>query len=120
VVIGQPGTEISLGGIAEASHFTGAASFAGNDEFIPSKRLQNGWSVVQVELRQPTCAAAGFSCALGFRSNGASVVASRPGSDSPYVKVRWWMDRVFPIVGSNSLSCNVAITITGPKGLPHR
>jgi hypothetical protein len=87
---------------------------AGYDEYYLTSQLKNGWQVESTQL-------------VHFSGNdvisgphpadpnhaGAYIVESRPGSDSPYLKVRWWLDN-----GFQSLSYGAAITVKRPKNLP--
>ncbi len=113
--IGNPG-EITN---TSVQHFTLFAGFAGYDELNLQQRLTNGWRIMAVELRALGCSSqqAGVYRSIPTHS-GAYIVDWRPGTDSPYVKVRWWIDPTF--FDFNYLSYNLAITVTGPKGLSFR
>jgi hypothetical protein len=85
----------------------------GYDEFFVSTRLRNGWQPIQFEIID------GYFGTLGptlyhSKSGGVYVVETRSGTDSPYVKVRWWYD------GGTVLEYRVAVTLQGPSGLPYR
>jgi hypothetical protein len=92
---------------------------AGYDEVNLQQRLMNGWRVSAVQIRDSNCAALGATREnlFGIQSVGAGAYVSewREGTDSPYVKVRWWADPL-----GNQVTYTVAITVTGPKGLPFR
>jgi len=72
----------------------------GEDEFFRNARLGEGWTVQAVRIS--------VSVYLGHA--GASVVDSRIGTDSPYVKVHWWGDAF------SSLHYGIAVDVKGPAG----
>ena len=43
---------------------------------------------------------------------GAYITDVRPGTDQPYVKIRWWVDG-----GNNTLEYRLRVTVKRPKGL---
>jgi len=49
-----------------------------------------------------------------FGNANASVSDSRIGTNSPYVKVHWWMDTF------SSVDYNVSVNIKGPTGVPYQ
>ena len=89
-------------------HHMGAAfwGFAGNDKFYERAQLRNGWAVVGARLsgRWDTGQAA---------TGGAYLVDSRPGSASPFVNVRWWVNG-----GLGFVNYTIRVDVKSPKNLP--
>ncbi len=82
----------------------------GDDEYYLQTRLKNGWIL--------DSAAIGSDSHVGpytTGSAGAYITDARIGTDSPYVKVHWWLD-AFSYLSYNSLQ----VTIRGPKGLAYK
>jgi hypothetical protein len=74
-----------------------------DDELFSAARLKNGWVVDSV------------THALGgWGGHGSFVKEDRIGTDSPYVKVHWWVDPVW-----SEIVYHVSIYISGPKGVPY-
>ncbi len=84
----------------------------GYDEFYITSRLKNGWLVHEATLGNgfgpwqagPTIDPPGKA--------GAYITDVRPGTDQPYVKIRWWVDG-----GNNTLEYRLRVTVKRPKGL---
>ena len=93
-------------------HHTGAMfwGFTGNDKFYLNTQLRNGWVASGARLAGVYSARPGYS--------GAYLVDSRPGTTSPYVEVRWWVDAAVGIGGSNEVSYSVRVEVKRPKNLP--
>lgn len=87
---------------------------AGYDEYYLSSRLKNGWQVEGANLvNYLNGATVPGPLAADPNHAGAYIVDSRPGSDSPYLRVRWWLDN-----GAQFLSYCAAITVKRPRNLP--
>ena len=74
----------------------------GDDVFFLSTKLKNGWVVDSASV-SPSCSKSGV---------GAYVGELRPGTDSPYLKVHWWI---------NPMGClyyGFGVVVIGPKGVP--
>ena len=84
--------------------------FAGNDKFYLNSQLRNGWVVSSARLGGVYSARPGYS--------GAYLVDARPGTTSPYVEVRWWVDAAAGIGGSNDMSYSIRVEVKRPKNLP--
>ena len=84
--------------------------FTGNDKFYLNAQLRNGWVVTGASLLGPYLARPGHG--------GAYLVDARPGTTSPYVEVRWWLDAAVGIGGSNELSYRISVAVQRPKNLP--
>ena len=76
-----------------------------DDEFFSNTTLKNGWVVDSVNF--------GIHGSI-FGNANASVSDSRIGTNSPYVKVHWWMDTF------SSVDYNVSVNIKGPTGVPYQ
>ncbi len=95
----------------EVDHLSGGLfGGKGDDEFYLTSRLKNAWLVANAEMvdwaGRPGPGASPTSGAW------ASITDSRLGTDSPYIKVHWWVDG-----GWASVSYNVRITVQRPKNL---
>ncbi len=86
--------------------------FDGYDEYYVQTRLKNGWQAVEAQLVSELGCALPYPGAEG--TGGAYIVETRAGTDSPYVKVRWWTGVL------SAVRYQVAITLQGPSGLPYR
>ena len=86
----------------------------GDDEFYIQTRLANGCAVDSALLLSPPSG----ELFVSFWNTGLSVAVQRPGSDSPYIKVHWWMDAA--LAGGNSSSYIPKILIRCPRGLPYK
>ncbi len=117
ILASPPPWSTSAGQRVVARHHTYFAGFAGYDEFNLQQRWKNGWRVMAVDLRRCHTNEPGANRSIPTHS-GADIVDWRTGTDSPSVKVRWWLDPVLLVF--NSLDYKLAITVTGPKGLPFR
>ena len=82
--------------------------FFGDDLFFPRTRLVNGWTVNDVY----------FECAPGSCMGGGFVQEFRPRTDSPFVKVHWWVNPANIGAGMSYLHYVYALGITGAHGLP--
>jgi len=80
--------------------FNGLFGGKGDDEIFRNVHLSPGWSVVSARVEAQ---------ATSGHAN-ATLVDSRPGSNSPYVKVHWWADPF------SSLRYFVYVTVKGPEG----
>ena len=80
--------------------------FAGNDKFYERAQLRNGWTVVGARLsgRWETGQAP---------TGGAYLVDSRPGTASPFVNVRWWVNG-----GFGTVIYTIRVDVKRPKNLP--
>lgn len=84
--------------------------FTGNDKFYLNSQLRNGWVVSDARL------AGVYSMRPGY--SGAYLVDARPGTTSPYVEVRWWVDAAIGLGGSNDMSYSIRVQVKRPKSLP--
>ncbi len=84
--------------------------FKGNDKFYLNPQLRNGWVVTGANLVGLHLMRPGHG--------GAYLVESRPGTTSPYVEVRWWLDAAIGIGGSNGLDYRISVMAKRPKNLP--
>lgn len=73
----------------------------GNDVLFPTSRLKNGWTVQT-----------GVISDLRSGSDWVWLVDSRPGTDTPYLNVRWSYDAF------NEVYYTFGVYIAGPKGVP--
>ena len=77
---------------------------AGNDVLFPSTRLKNGWVVQGAWSTTANC--------LFGACGGVYVADLRPGTDTPFVNMRWWYDAF------HSSSYFFGVRIVGPRGVP--
>ena len=66
--------------------------------------LKNGWVVDSVN----------FGVVYISGNANAGVSDNRIGTNSPFVKVHWWMDAF------SAVTYNLSVTIKGPKGVPYQ
>jgi hypothetical protein len=81
----------------------------GDDQFFLSTWLKNGWTVDAAYLT-------GFYLTdpVWHLGNADAYVSEfRQGTDSPYVKVHWWVDAFSAVV------YNLYVVISGPKDVPN-
>jgi hypothetical protein len=105
-VLGDPGKMQGFGNERSVTHgpmnfWEEWVGFKGNDVLFPSSRLRNGWTVDQVGIYPWST----FGC-------NAWMVDFRPGTDMPYVNVRWWRDAF------HALDYRYTVQIKGPRGVP--
>jgi len=83
--------------------------FKDDDEFFFNMRLKNAWLVDDV----------GVTCSVpwgnGMCDGNADVAESRRGTDSPYLKVHWWLPAAFG--GYKYTYYTYFVRIVGPKGV---
>jgi hypothetical protein len=79
--------------------------FTGNDKFYARTQLRNGWTVVEARIAH--------TLTTSVPSGGAYVVDARPGTTSPYVNVRWWVDG-----GYGMIFYTLRVAVKRPKNLP--
>lgn len=100
-------------GMAEAAYrdiyhpnttFLSMGGAAGNDVLFPSTRLKNGWVVQGAWSTTANC--------LFGACGGVYVADFRPGTDTPFVNMRWWYDAF------HSSSYFFGVRIVGPRGVP--
>lgn len=100
-------------GIAESAYrdifhpnttFLSMGGAAGNDVLFPSTRLKNGWVVQNAWSTTANC--------LFGACGGVYVADLRPGTDTPFVNMRWWYDAF------HSSSYFFGVRIVGPRGVP--
>ncbi|MEO5954594.1 MAG: IPT/TIG domain-containing protein [Nitrospiraceae bacterium] len=84
--------------------------FKDDDEFFMTTRLKNAWLVDDVGV---TCAVAWGN---GMCDGNAYAIDSRRGTDSPYIKVHWWLPAAFG--GYKYTFYTYVVRIMGPKGIP--
>src|SRR2546427_2956955 len=73
----------------------------GDDQFFLTTTLKNGWVVDSIT----------FAPSFISGNANASVSESRIGTNSPYVKVHWWMDAF------SAVTYKLSVNIKGPKGI---
>jgi hypothetical protein len=86
----------------------------GDDEFFEVTRLKNGWQVDSAYLTSG-------QSSLTYDKRGVIIISPadvfisefRQGTDSPYLKVHWWMD------AGGFVAYSPRVVIKGPKGVPH-
>lgn len=84
--------------------------FKDDDEIFVTTRLKNAWLVDSVSV---TCA---VPWGNGMCDGNAYAIDSRIGTDSPYLKVHWWVAPAFG--GFKSTYYQYVVGIIGPKGVP--
>ena len=84
--------------------------FKDDDEFFITTRLKNAWLADDVGV---TCAVAWGN---GMCDGNAYAIDSRRGTDSPYLKVHWWLPAAFG--GYKYTFYTYVVRIIGPKGVP--
>jgi hypothetical protein len=82
--------------------------FNGNDKFYERSPLRNGWVVSGARLNW-----VGVTPGTG----DAYLVEARPGTTSPFVNVRWWVNGSYP-QPSFTVAYSVLIEVKRPKKLP--
>lgn len=82
----------------------------GDDEYYLQTHLKNGWT-----LDSAAILANGHPGPNTDGSAGAYITDARVGTDSPYVKVHWWVD-----ANSYVSYDTLQVTIKGPKGLAYQ
>jgi len=88
------------------AHF-GSGDFFGHkddDQFFMNTLLKNGWVVDSVN----------FGVVYISGNANAGVSDNRIGTNSPFVKVHWWMDAF------SAVTYKLSVTIKGPKGIPYQ
>jgi len=75
-----------------------------DDELFSTMALKNGWIVDSVIFRVP----------YAHGNSNAYVTESRIGTNSPYVKVHWWIEAF------SSIEYKIAVNIKGPGGLVYK
>lgn len=80
----------------------------GNDYFYINARLRNGWVMEN-----------GLVAIFSQKCANAYVQETRPGTNWPYLDVRWWIEgcNTGDILGG-IIGYGILITIKGPKGVP--
>jgi hypothetical protein len=73
--------------------------FGDDDYFYQTKRLKSNWKVSYIDLTREV-----------DNWGGATLMDSRPGTDSPYAKVHWWVEPI------SRLHYYISWHIEGPKG----
>ena len=107
-VIAEPGLASSnksgdLGDILHgpSNFFQAFFGSKGDDMLFPSSHLKNGWTVQYV----------GVSYNFQRGGSDASVVDSRVGTDTPYMKIHWWYDAFHDLI------YQFLVRIAGPRGV---
>lgn len=96
-----PNADLSRGDIRRDTFLLG---FAGEDTFYETLELKNHWKVVDAAV------VIHYSM-LG----GAQIIESMPGTNRPFVKVRWDLEPTFLL--SNHINYTIKIRIRGPAWL---
>lgn len=84
--------------------------FNGDDKFYMNSQTRNDWVVTGARLDFLRLEREGHG--------GAYLVDTRPGTQSPYVQVRWWLEPGIAQGGSNSLKYSIRVGVKRPKNLP--
>ena len=110
----ESGMEYRSGAI-EAFHLGWGDLFGARneDQYFLMARLRNGWVVDSAYI---TNVSSGYERPGPYFLGNASayITECRIGTDSPYLKVRWWRDGLSIVVYTPNL------LIRGPKGVPHQ
>lgn len=93
-----------------AGNFFGAR---GEDQYFLTTRLRNGWVVDSAHITNAFYTDDRPS-PWTYGNASAYITEYRGGTDSPYLKVRWWRD------GFSSVIYRPTVLIRGPKGVPHQ
>lgn len=96
--VSGPGLQLNVSYIQY--DFFGLFGDKGDDEFFTQLHLAPNWTVESVEI----------SPRVWLGKGNATIVDSRVGTDSPYVKVHWWADL------QSSLTYSIKIKVRGPEG----
>ncbi len=83
----------------------------GEDQYFLVARLRNGWVVDSAYLSNDLNHTTGPWI---FGHASAYITEYRGGTDSPYLKVRWWYD------GFSDVNYRPNLIIRGPRGVPHQ
>ena len=87
--------------------------YSGDDVFFKNFRLKNGWLVDSIIFWDSSYEA----LRLGAKTR---LEEYRQGTDSPYLRIRWWADALISVAPINMACYNFAINIVGPKGVPYK
>jgi hypothetical protein len=85
----------------------------GEDQYFLTTRLRNGW-VVDSAFISNYVTAVDQPGPWSWGHAYAYITEYRGGTDSPYLKVRWWRD------GWSEVIYTPNVLIRGPKGVPHQ
>lgn len=85
----------------------------GEDQYFLTTRLRNGW-VVDSAFISNYVTAVDRSGPWSWHNASAYISEYRGGTDSPYLKVRWWRE------GFSEVIYTPNVIIRGPKGVPHQ
>ena len=93
----------------------------GNDEFFLLTKLQNGWTMTNVDFFPPAEAikvsgvggGAGSEFSQAMSLLGGAYIQQQGSADHPYINVRWWINPFREYV-----PYRYAIHIVGPAGVP--
>jgi hypothetical protein len=104
----------SIGGIrVDHDGVTDLFGAGGEDQFFLTTRLRNGWVVDSAHISN------GLDLddrpGPWFWGNASAYITEcRNGTDSPYLKIRWWRE------GWSEVLYTPIMLIRGPKGVPHQ
>ncbi|HEX7553628.1 MAG TPA: hypothetical protein VF378_08740, partial [Geothrix sp.] len=85
----------------------------GEDQYFLTTRLRNGW-VVDSAFISNNATAVDRPGPWSWGSASAYITEYRGGTDSPYLKIRWWREGFSEVIYTPNL------LIRGPKGVPHQ
>jgi len=80
----------------------------GNDELFIQTRLKNTWMIDRADV----------FCEPSYCNGGAYALTTYPGTDWPYLNVRWWLNPDAPFYNFSHVYYQFAVRIVGPKGVP--
>jgi hypothetical protein len=85
----------------------------GEDQYFLTTRLRNGWIVDSAYISN-YATAVDMPGPWSWRNASAYITECRSGTDSPYLKIRWWRE------GYSEVIYTPNVIIRGPKGVPHQ
>jgi hypothetical protein len=85
----------------------------GEDQYFLVARLRNGWVVDSAYLSNYVTAV-DRPGPWSWHNASAYITEYRGGTDSPYLKIRWWREGFSEVIYTPNL------IIRGPKGVPHQ
>ena len=97
-----PNADLSNGRVRRDTYLLG---FKGDDTFYSALQLSSVWKVVSCHV-----------VIAHSMNGGAEVSECRPGTNSPFVKVHWYLDPT--LLFSNDVSYGIKIVVRGPEGMP--
>ena len=98
----------------EVKHANGNpfGGFKGDDQLFGNTHLRNGWQASDAIV------ACRYSSNPNWCEGGAYLSEMRPGTDSPYIKVHWWLPPGSFLGNYAHTYYHFAVGIVGPHGVP--